>query len=89
MNRVIELADKGQDFTRLIVNDENVITNALPFQGWVWKGWKISQKSIRRGMRLKLSKHGQNTLVLKYPVIKVSRETGEAKSGAKGGELHA
>jgi len=73
MRQIIEIEDQGQDFTEIHVDENNVITETRPFQGWLWKGFQIVQKQICRGMKLRLRKRGTKPLILKYPVISVRR----------------
>lgn len=82
--REIELEDHGQDFTSLIVNERNIVVAALPFQSWVWAGFRIMQKAIRPGMKLRIVK-GVNPMVLRYPVISVRVvKVGDKIKNAKG-----
>jgi hypothetical protein len=76
MQRIVTLEDQGQYFTRLYVNEKNVITDAKPCQGWVWKNCIILQKRIRRGMRLRLMKRGYiEPLTLRYRIVSVRSES--------------
>ncbi|HXN71471.1 MAG TPA: hypothetical protein VN861_02845 [Candidatus Acidoferrales bacterium] len=79
----VELEDLGQDFLVLFVDERtNVIQDATPFQGWLWRGRKVLQKKIYRGLHLKLSKPGEPPLQLRYAVESVTRESGgEADRG--------
>jgi len=79
----IELFDAGQDFTKLFVDGDGVITGAWPFQSWVWKGFQILQKKIRVGMLLKIRKRGEKPLRLRYPVIAVSTIREPARAARK------
>jgi len=80
----IELRDEGQDFTKLFLDGDGVITGAAPFQGWLWKGYQVLQKRIRAGMFLRIRKPGQKPLRLRYPVIAVAtiREPARAQKKA-------
>jgi hypothetical protein len=70
---IVQLEDHGQDFLEFDVDKDNVIIEARPFQGWLWRGRKILQGRIRRGMKLKLQKPGEHVLTLNYPVRAVLR----------------
>lgn len=45
----IILEDLGQDFTRLITDENGVVTEALPYQTYVWKGSIIPIKQQKIG----------------------------------------
>lgn len=70
---IIELEDRGQDFTRLFLNSRSVITGAAPFQGWLWRGYRVTNKSIRRGTQLTLKMKGREETTLKYRVVRVAK----------------
>jgi hypothetical protein len=75
---VIELEDRGQDFTRFYVDGNDYVIDARRYQTYtapefqVWKGHRIANKVIRKGTLLRLVKDGKET-VFNYPVIKVTR----------------
>lgn len=69
--RYVKLEDRGQDFTEFVVDENNMILDARPFQGWVWAGFEIIQRHIRPGMKLKLRKRGRAPMILKYSVTSV------------------
>lgn len=71
--RIIYLRDDGQDFTAFVVGSDNVIVHAQPFQGWVWRGFRILQKRICLGALLRIQKPGQKPLTLRYPVVAVGK----------------
>ena len=73
MAQIIEIEDQGQDFTKFCIDENNIIVDAGPFQGWLWKGFQVIQKRIRPGMKLRLRKRGSKPLILKYPVISVRK----------------
>jgi hypothetical protein len=75
---LIELEDRGQDFTHFYVDGNDYVIDAHRFKTFtapeflVWKGYRVANKVIRKGTLLRLVKDGKRT-VLKYPVIKVTR----------------
>lgn len=75
---VIELEDRGQNFTHFYVDGNDYVIDARRFQihtapeFQVWKGHRVANKVIRKGTLLRLVKDGKAT-VFKYPVIKVTR----------------
>jgi hypothetical protein len=69
--RIVELEDRGQDFTEFLLNGNNTIVDVKPFQAWVWMGFRIMQKRIRPGMAPRLEKRGQLPVTLKYRVVSV------------------
>ncbi len=76
--KTLHLEDQGQDFLEFDINDENIIINTRPFQGWVWDGRKIlNPKTVEAGDFLTLSKKDQHDksdfLELKYPVERVEK----------------
>jgi hypothetical protein len=74
--KIVDLEDRGQDFTSFYVDDDNVITDAVPFQGWVWSGFRIHQKRIRVGMKLRMAK-GAQRIVLRYAVVGIRPGDGQ------------
>jgi len=70
--RIVKLEDHGQDFTEFHVDRTNTIIDARPFQGWVWKGFRIEQRRIKPGMHVTLTKTGKNPMTLKYAVRSVT-----------------
>lgn len=69
---VVELEDRGQDFTEFYVDGAGLIVDARPFQSWLWSGCRIKEKHIKRGDRLTLiGKDGKQMHPLIYPVRKV------------------
>lgn len=73
--RVIELRDQGQDFTKLFVDANGLVTGAWPFQGWVLAGFRLVQKRIRVGQRLRLRRTDlKGEITLKYPVVAIHND---------------
>lgn len=77
---LIELEDHGQDFTKFYVDGNNFVVDVRRDQtGMVpafelWKGHRITNKTVRKGSLLRLVKDGNET-VIKYPVIKIRRRS--------------
>ncbi len=62
----LHLEDFGQDFTYFIVDDDKV-TEAGPFQNWLWAGRKIKPRVWRKGSQIVF----EDGSVLKYRVTRV------------------
>lgn len=56
MNTVIRLEDNGQDFLEFVVNDENIIIEAKPFQNSIWSGAYVPLNMVRVGKVLPIHK---------------------------------
>jgi len=76
LNLTIHLEDHGQDFLEWDiepVKEPGVawqVTDARPFQNWVWAGTKVHNLKIEAGDFLAITPSGLRT-VLKYPVERV------------------
>lgn len=73
--RIVELEDHGQDFTEFLIDRNNCITEARPFQSWVWIGFRIAKATLHKGRYPQLSKPGKQTLTLRYPAIRIKQAT--------------
>ncbi len=75
---LIELEDRGQDFTHFYVDGNDYVIDARRSQSFtapefqIWKGYRVANKVIRKGALLRLVKDGRES-VFKTPVIKVTR----------------
>jgi hypothetical protein len=77
MSQILHLADHGQDFTRLTVDvlesGHAVITDAAPFQAWLWRGKLIHKDSLAVGAYPDLFDPEADMVMgpLHYPITKI------------------
>lgn len=78
MKYMIELEDKGQDFTNLITDADGVVMATYPFQTSVWKGAVIPIDMLVIGEPC-LIHHPPRIIFgfLKYKVVSIDKMEGE------------
>jgi hypothetical protein len=70
--KTVTFEDHGQDFLRWELDSAGEVIGCGPFQGWLWIGAKVLNKTIRRGSRLRILARGEpSELILNYPVLAV------------------
>lgn len=47
--RELTLEDRGQDFTRFLVDESGQILDAQPFQAWLWTQYSIVTETMVEG----------------------------------------
>ena len=72
MLRTIELEDHGQDFLEWDIDENGVIVETRPFQGWVWNGDTL--RNLRTGRHPAISHKGAEFKRLNYPIKSVRRK---------------
>ncbi len=66
----VEFEDHGQDFLEWDIQD-GVVVDCRPYQGWLWKGTKVHNTSIKAGDILDITTSELGRTTLKYPIAKV------------------
>jgi hypothetical protein len=72
MQHRIVFEDHGQDFLEWDIID-GVVADCRPFQGFVWKGTKVDMRKAREGQLLPIITASGKSMLIKYPVIAMSR----------------
>ena len=66
----VTFEDHGQDFLEWYIQNGKVVA-CRPFQGWLWEGTKVHNKTIQPGDILQIENQSGARLKLLYPVEKV------------------
>jgi hypothetical protein len=71
-NKILKLADHGQDFLEWHIDENGIVVGCWPFQSWVWNGSIVlNHKDIGPGDTIHfLNKYNQER-TLDYPVVAV------------------
>lgn len=81
--RTVRLQDFGQDFLEFDLDENNVIVETRPFQGWLWNGRTILEESLRRHRLPILVKPDGTSLELRYPIERISRRRNAPEMAAR------
>lgn len=66
----ITFEDKGQDFLRWIIDEDNIVIDSQPFQGWLWCGYVVIE--LGEGMKPTITKNGGD-ITLGYRVSSIEQ----------------
>lgn len=66
----VTFEDNGQDFLEWDI-ENGVVTGCRPFQGSVWGGARVSNKTFKVGGFVRVTIKGGTTLTVKYPLTSV------------------
>lgn len=72
--KTIHFTDNGQDFLEWDVSAEGLVLDVRPFQGWLWKGCKVTNMADLAPdgiVQFTRPGDGDKTLTVKYPVVEI------------------
>lgn len=71
-NKILKLADHGQDFLEWHIDENGVVVERRPFQSWLWNGSIVlNHKEIAPGDYIRFLNKYNEERTLKYPVVAV------------------
>ncbi|AOJ05103.1 hypothetical protein WS70_25635 [Burkholderia mayonis] len=71
---IIELEDRGQDFTEWKCDENGIVVECSPFQGWLWEGVRvIGATDLSRGDVVDFVDKQGRLRTLNYRVARVTQ----------------